>query len=140
LLRGLSFPPRPVDELISPCGLQALPECTHPNAQGTGHKTEQKLLPSKNCRRIAIDEIKEVLSRMGLHKTLCSLTPQQSTKPSNIESCEHYHPADAEIPFDWILGEFTGRRNAVEFVLTERVRCPNCKHQINEKTLVEPKD
>jgi hypothetical protein len=25
-----------------------------------------------------------------------------------IESCEHCHPQDAEIPFDWILAEVTG--------------------------------
>jgi hypothetical protein len=36
-----------------------------------------------------------------------------------IESCEHCHPADAEIPFDWLLAEVTGRRSAVEFVLSE---------------------
>ena len=57
-----------------------------------------------------------------------------------IESCEHCHPADAEIPFDWLLAEVTGRRSAVEFVLSEPARCPNCKHEITEKTLVEPKD
>ena len=57
-----------------------------------------------------------------------------------IESCEHCHSADAEIPFDWLLAEVTGRRGAVEFVLTEPARCPNCKHEITEKTLVEPRD
>jgi hypothetical protein len=31
-----------------------------------------------------------------------------------IESCEHCHPDDAEIPFDWLLAEVTGRRSAVE--------------------------
>jgi hypothetical protein len=41
-----------------------------------------------------------------------------------LESCEHCHPADAEIPFDWLLAKVTGRRGAVEFVLTEPVRCP----------------
>jgi hypothetical protein len=56
-----------------------------------------------------------------------------------IESCEHCHPADAEILFDWLLAEVTGRRGAVEFVLTEPARCPNW-HEITEKTLVEPKD
>ena len=51
-----------------------------------------------------------------------------------IESCEHCHPADAEIPFDWLLAEVTGRRGAVEFVLTEPARCPNCKHEITENS------
>jgi hypothetical protein len=27
-----------------------------------------------------------------------------------IESCEHCHPDDAEIPFDWLLAAVTGRR------------------------------
>jgi hypothetical protein len=57
-----------------------------------------------------------------------------------IESCEHCHPADAEIPFDWLLAEVTGRRSAVEFVLTEPAHRPNCKHEITEKTLIEPKE
>jgi hypothetical protein len=57
-----------------------------------------------------------------------------------IESCEHCHPQDAEIPFDWILAEVTGRRGAVEFALTTPARCPNCKYPITEKTLMEPKE
>jgi hypothetical protein len=57
-----------------------------------------------------------------------------------IESCEHCHPNDAEIPFDWILADVTGKRGPYEFILSEPARCPNCKHGITEKTLVEPKD
>jgi hypothetical protein len=57
-----------------------------------------------------------------------------------IESCEHCHPDDADIPFDWLLAEVTGKRGAYEFVLAEPVRCPTCKHDIAEKTLVAPKD
>ena len=57
-----------------------------------------------------------------------------------IESCEHCHDADAEIPFDWLLAEVTGKRGPYEFMLSEPARCPNCKHEITEKTLVEPKD
>ena len=57
-----------------------------------------------------------------------------------IESCEHCHPVDAEIPFDWLLAEATGKRGPYEFMLGELARCPNCKHEITEKTLVEPKD
>ena len=56
-----------------------------------------------------------------------------------IGSCEHCRPADdAEIPFDWLLAEVTGKRGPVEFLLSEPARCPNCKHRIAEKTLVEP--
>jgi hypothetical protein len=57
-----------------------------------------------------------------------------------IESCEHCHPDDAEIPFDWILADVTGKRGPYEFILSEPARCPNCKHSITEKTLIEPKD
>ena len=57
-----------------------------------------------------------------------------------IESCEHCHPRDAEIPFDWLLAEVTGNRGLYEFMLSEPARCPNCKHEISEKTLVEPKE
>jgi hypothetical protein len=56
-----------------------------------------------------------------------------------IESCEHCHPADADIPFDWLLADVTGKRGAYEFMLSEPTRCPNCKHEITEKTLVEPR-
>jgi hypothetical protein len=56
-----------------------------------------------------------------------------------IESCEHCHPDGAEIPFDWLLAEVTDKRGLYEFMLTEPARCPNCKHEITEKTLVEPK-
>jgi len=57
-----------------------------------------------------------------------------------IESCEHCHPADAEIPFDWLLAGVTGNRGPYEFILGELARCPNYKHEITEKTLVEPKE
>ena len=57
-----------------------------------------------------------------------------------IESCEHCHPADAEIPFDWLLAEVTGKRGPYEFMLSEPALCPNCKPEISEKTLVEQKD
>jgi hypothetical protein len=57
-----------------------------------------------------------------------------------IESCEHCQPDDAEIPFDWILRELTGKYGAHEFILTDTARCPNCKWPLSEKTLVGPKD
>jgi hypothetical protein len=56
-----------------------------------------------------------------------------------IASCEHCQPDDAEIPFDWLLAEATGKRGPYEFILSEPARCPNCKHEVTEKTLIEPK-
>jgi hypothetical protein len=57
-----------------------------------------------------------------------------------IESCEHCHLDDAEIPFDCILSEVTGSRGLVDFILTDMARCPTCKRQLTEKALVGPKD
>jgi hypothetical protein len=59
---------------------------------------------------------------------------------NEIESCEHCHPDNVEIPFDWILAEVTGRRGAFEFILSEPARCPTCKHPVKEKTLIDGKD
>jgi hypothetical protein len=46
---------------------------------------------------------------------------------------------DAEIPFDWVLAQVTGKRGRYDFILSETVRCPNCRYAITEKTLVELK-
>jgi hypothetical protein len=57
-----------------------------------------------------------------------------------IDGCEHCHGDDADIPFDWILDKVTGRSGATtDYILTEPVRCPTCKHAIRDKTLIEPK-
>ena len=56
-----------------------------------------------------------------------------------IESCEHCHREDAQIPFDAILAEVTGRSGACEFI-REPARCPNCKHRVTEKTVIDRKD
>ena len=56
-----------------------------------------------------------------------------------IESCEHCHPDDADIPFDWILDRVTGSDPSVtDYIMGEPAKCPNCRREILEKTLVEP--
>ena len=57
-----------------------------------------------------------------------------------IVSCEHCHPDDSEIPFDWLLAEVTGKRGPYEFILSEPAHCPNCKQPVTEKTLVDRRD
>jgi hypothetical protein len=53
---------------------------------------------------------------------------------SSCEGCNH----DAELPFDWILDEITGRDGSTtDYFLTEEVRCPRCGCGVSEKTLVE---
>ena len=82
----------------------------------------------------------ELLARPGIE--LVTVDPSTVRKAEHrIESCEHCHPDDAEIPFDWILDQVTGRRGSTtDYILVESARCPNCKDEITEKTLVEPKD
>jgi hypothetical protein len=55
-----------------------------------------------------------------------------------VEACEYCRPHEATIPFDWLLAEVTGKRGSYEFILNEPARCPNCRHDITEKTLVQP--
>jgi hypothetical protein len=81
----------------------------------------------------------ELLVRPSIQ--LVTVDPATAKKAQQqIESCEHCHPGDAEIPFDWLLAEVSGKRGPYEFVLSEPARCPNCRHEITDKTLVEPKD
>jgi hypothetical protein len=56
---------------------------------------------------------------------------------SLIVSCENCSSA-AEIPFDWILDRVTGRSGEVtDYILNEPRKCPVCRKEIKEKTLVE---
>src|SRR5215470_9735482 len=81
----------------------------------------------------------ELLARPSVELVTVDSTIAKKAE-QQVETCEHCHPADGEIPFDWLLAEVSGRHGAVEFVLTEPARCPNCKQPITEKTLVERKD
>ena len=55
-----------------------------------------------------------------------------------IESCECCNPEGAKLPFDQILDRVTGSDPAVTDYLLERpAKCPKCRREIREKTLVE---
>jgi hypothetical protein len=54
-----------------------------------------------------------------------------------LGGCEQCHPQDAEIPFDWVLADILDKPGRFDFVLSETARCPNCRKNISEKTLVE---
>ena len=55
-----------------------------------------------------------------------------------IESCQPCDPIGAEIPFDWVLDRITGSDSAVtDYILEDPTKCPNCRHDIFEKTLIE---
>jgi hypothetical protein len=56
-----------------------------------------------------------------------------------IESCEHCNAEGAEVPFDNILDRVTGSDPSVtDYLLVQPARCPNCRRESLEKTLVEP--
>src|SRR5262249_43808047 len=56
-----------------------------------------------------------------------------------IQSCEHCNAHGAEIPFDNILDRVTGSDPSVtDYILVVPAKCPNCRREILEKTLVEP--
>jgi hypothetical protein len=56
-----------------------------------------------------------------------------------IESCEGCNPDGAEIPFDNILDRVTGSDPSVtDYILESPAKCPNCRREVLEKTLVEP--
>ncbi len=68
----------------------------------------------------------ELLARPGIE--IITVDPTQVRQAeSQIECCEKCHPDDAEIPFDWILAEVTGRSGMVDFLILETAHCPNCR-------------
>jgi len=57
-----------------------------------------------------------------------------------IESCDQCNSVCAEIPFDNILDRVTGSDPSVtDYILEQPAKCPNCRREILEKTLIEPK-
>ena len=81
----------------------------------------------------------ELLARPGIDLVTVDAETIRKAE-ARVESCERCHPADAEIPFDWLLADVTGNRGRYDFILTEPAHCPNCKQLMTEKTLVEPKE
>jgi uncharacterized protein with PIN domain len=56
-----------------------------------------------------------------------------------IESCEYCNEEGAEVPFDNILDRVTGSDPKVtDYILEAPAKCPNCRREILEKTLIEP--
>jgi hypothetical protein len=56
-----------------------------------------------------------------------------------IESFESCNLDGAEIPFDNILDRLTGSDPSVtDYVLESGAKCPSCRCEIFEKTLVDP--
>ena len=65
------------------------------------------------------------------------LNPQLSAKLI-IESCEHCNEESAQIPFDNIDRATGSDPKVTDYILEEPAKCPNCRREVLEKTLVEP--
>ena len=61
---------------------------------------------------------------------------QLARAQAQIDSCEACDP-EAEIPFDWVLKDVATERGYVDYILPEPARCPRCRAQVHEKTLIE---
>src|SRR6266516_4063002 len=112
------------------------PSATYFKVQSTERKTYVLRYdePAKEWTLQSAFDGGELLARPGIE--LITIGPATTLKAEQqIESCEHCHPDDAEIPFDWILAEITGKHGRYDFVLSELARCPNCKQPVTEKTL-----
>ena len=56
-----------------------------------------------------------------------------------IKSCEYCNPQGSAIPFDVVLDRVTGSDPSVTDYIPEKpAKCPQCRREILEKTLVEP--
>jgi hypothetical protein len=71
-------------------------------------------------------------------KLVDAATLHEAERP--IESHECCNQAGAEIPFDNILDRVTGSDPSVtDYVLEQPAKCPGCRREILEKTLIEPR-
>ena len=78
----------------------------------------------------------ELLARPGIELISVDAKAIREAE-SRISGCERCQTDEADLPFDWILAEVLGKAGPVEFVMAEPARCPNCRREILEKTLVE---
>ena len=56
-----------------------------------------------------------------------------------IAFCEHCDEESSEFPFDALLDKVTGADPTVtDYILESPAKCPTCKREVLEKTLVAP--
>jgi hypothetical protein len=70
--------------------------------------------------------------------TLITVEPETIREAEQrIAGCERCRGEEAELLFDWFLADVLGKHGPYEFVMSEPARCPNCKAELTEKSLVE---
>jgi hypothetical protein len=78
----------------------------------------------------------KLLARTSI--TLVTVEPQAiRTAETRITGCGRCRGEHAELPFDCVVADVLGRQGRYEFVLSEPGRCPVCRAELSEKTLVE---
>ena len=79
----------------------------------------------------------ELLARPGIE--FVSVQPATiRTAESKIAGCERCRNYELDIPFSFVIADVLEKHVAFDFILSEAGRCPNCKAELTEKTLVEP--
>lgn len=67
------------------------------------------------------------------------ITPVLKQAENLIAFCEHCNSEDSEFAFELLLDKVTGcDPTRTEYILEEPARCPNCKQEVFEKTLITP--
>ena len=80
---------------------------------------------------------RELLSRPGIE--FVSVEPATiRTAELKIAGCERCRNDKSDIPFNLVIADVLEKHGAFDFILSESGRCPNCRAELSEKTLVEP--
>ena len=79
----------------------------------------------------------ELLARPGIELVSVESATIR-TAESMIAGCERCRSDESDIPFTFVIADVLEKHGAFEFMLTGTAQCPNCRAELNEKSLVEP--
>jgi hypothetical protein len=78
----------------------------------------------------------ELLQRPGVEIVAVDASTIRAVE-LGIAACEQCRPADADWLFSSVLDDVTGRPGNTDYFMSEPAKCPCCKAEISEKTLVQ---
>ncbi len=78
----------------------------------------------------------ELLQRPGVEMITVEASTIRAAE-QQVAACERCRPDEADWLFASILNEVTGRSGDTEYAMCEPAKCPNCRDEISEKTLVQ---
>ena len=79
----------------------------------------------------------ELLARPGIEFVTAEPAAIRRAE-SKIAGCERCRNDESDIPFNLVIADVLEKHGAFDFILSESGRCPNCRAELSEKTLVEP--